>query len=410
MEKRFLCLWSGQAASMLGDQMVPIALAAWIIQSPAHGASSLGLVLAGRALAMALFVPVGGVVADRFSRRRVMIACDVVRTAAVTSLVLAPTDAPALQLSALTFVLGAGEAFFRPAFRAEVPALVHRDRLAWANSLNSIATTTSGLLGPALAGVLVATVDYRAALGADLVTFACSTATLLALGREGTAPREDRRRSLYADAVEGVRAVADRRWVSAVLVVDAAHILLAVAPWLVLLPMVSVDRYGPRGYGFLMAAFAAGGLCGGLVAMRHRPSRPGLSALLAQALFVLPLLALVPAGLDLQVLIVLYAVAGAGSEYNTVLWTGALQQAFPGQLMGRVSALSSLASTMLMPVGLAVTGSVAGVAGSDTLLVFGAVVVVASTAAVLPVPGVLRFTDPPTTTSVTRETAYHGDS
>jgi MFS family permease len=263
--------------------------------------------------------------------------------------------------------------------------------------MNSIATTTSALLGPALGGALVAAVDYRAALIVNVVTFFCSTATLLVLGRKvGSLPPNDVRRPLYAEALEGMRAVAARRWVWAVLAMDVSHILLAVAPWLVLLPTISVGHYGPCGYGLLMASFAAGGLCGGLIAMRHRPRRPGLSALLAQALFVFPLLTLVPRGLSLWVLIVPYVVAGAGSEYSTVLWMSALQRTFPDQLMGRVMALSSLASTMLMPIGMAVTGAVAAVVGSSTLLLSGAVVIVVTTAAALTVPGVNRFADPPT--------------
>ncbi|MET8860318.1 MFS transporter [Streptomyces sp. NPDC004579] len=393
-KKRFWFLWGGQSAGLLGDQMVPIALAAWIVQSPHHSASALGLVLAGRALALALFVPLGGVIADRYPRTRVMMACDLVRFLGVGALVLVPADTPAAALAACTFVLGAGEAFFRPAFRALVPSLVEPDKLPWANSLTSIATTSSGLAGPALGGLLVAFATYRAALVADLVTFALSTLTLLALGRGRPADPAAARASVLHQAREGVRVVVKRRWVFAVLLTDIAHVLLAVAPWLVLLPTISVREFGPRGYGFLLGAFALGGLAGGLAVMRHRPRRPGLTALCAQILFVGPLLTLLVPGIGLVPLLVVYAVAGAGSEYNTVLWTAALQRAYPDRLLGRVMALSSLASTVLMPIGLAVTGAVAAVTGPAVLLVTGAVVIAATTLAALLVPGVARFADP----------------
>jgi DHA3 family tetracycline resistance protein-like MFS transporter len=395
-DKRFWCLWSGQTAGLLGDQMVPVALAAWIVQSPHQHASALGLVLAGRALALALFVPLGGVVADRYPRARVMMVCDLIRFLGVGGLVLVPTDTPAAALAALTFVLGTGEAFFRPAFRALVPSLVHADRLPWANSMTSIASTSSALAGPALGGLLVATATYRAALTLDLVTFALSTATLLVLG-SGRAAAGASRAPVLHQAREGVRVVVERRWVLTVLLLDIAHVLLAVAPWLVLLPTISVREFGPRGYGLLLGAFALGGLAGGLAAMRHRPRRPGLAALGAQALFVGPLLTLLTPGIGLPWLLVVYAVAGAGSEYNTVLWTGALQRAYPDRLLGRVMALSSLASTVLMPVGLALTAAVASATGPTALLVAGAVVIAATTLLALPVPGVTRFADPDTT-------------
>ncbi|MFJ9041441.1 MFS transporter [Streptomyces sp. NPDC102406] len=393
--KRFLWLWGGQSAGLLGDQMVPVALAAWIVQSPHHHASSLGLVLAGRALALALFVPLGGVVADRHPRARIMVACDLVRFAGVGGLVLVPTDTPAVALAACTFVLGAGEAFFRPAFRALVPSLVAPDRLPWANSMTSIASTSSQLAGPALGGLLVAFATYRAALVVDLITFAVSTATLLLLaGGPAAADAKAARASVVHQAREGVRVVVERRWVLTVLLVDVAHVLLAVAPWLVLLPTISVREFGPRGYGFLLGAFALGGLLGGLVAMRHRPRRPGLTSLGAQALFIGPLLFLLAPDIGLVPLLVVYAVAGAGSEYNTVLWTGALQRAYPDRLLGRVMALSSLASTVLMPLGLALTGAVAALTGPAPLLVTGAVVIAVTTLLALPVPGVREFADP----------------
>lgn len=162
--------------------------------------TSIGLVLAGRFAALVLFALFGGVRADRLPRRKVMIGSDVVRAAAVLGLALTPRTPPVLVLGALTFFVGAGEAFFRPAYGALIPTVLPAERLAAGNALTSSSLHFAQIVGPGLAGVLVAAAGSRPAFRLDAVTFMVSSFTLLRL-RE-PAPEPAPRRSMAREIGE----------------------------------------------------------------------------------------------------------------------------------------------------------------------------------------------------------------
>jgi len=119
----FRWLFTGQAVSAIGDQLFPVAVAVLVLQG-GGGAGDLGLVLAARFGALVLFALLGGVWADRLPRVRVLVSADVLRLLAVLGLALAAASAPPVPvLAALTFLVGAGEAFFRPAYGALLPTV-----------------------------------------------------------------------------------------------------------------------------------------------------------------------------------------------------------------------------------------------------------------------------------------------
>lgn len=124
----FRRLWVGQSASAVGDRLSVVAIAALVIDA-GHGAGGLGLVLAGRSLALVLFIVAGGLIGDRTNRTRVMVGADSARIAALVGLALVPRGSPILAYAGLTFVVGAGEAFFQPAYRALLPSLLPDERL-----------------------------------------------------------------------------------------------------------------------------------------------------------------------------------------------------------------------------------------------------------------------------------------
>lgn len=388
----FRLLWVGQTVSAIGDQIFPIAVTLKVIHA-GGSEGDLGLVLLGRSLAMVLFLVVGGVWADRVSRTRVMIGSDLFRAAAVLGLALTPGDIPIGVLTLMTFVVGGGEAFFRPAYGAVLPSVVPSERLAQANAFTSVSMKTSLILGPALGGFVVAVAGPGWALGIDAATFLVSMATLLRIA-EPPRPLRTSRRSGVREALEGVAAVRARPWIGAILVMATLHLMLAVAPYIVLLPFISRERLGgDRAYGLQLVVFAIGGLLGALFAGKVTPREPGLWALLG----LLPHAALFVALAYSDSLLLVAAitfVCGLGLEPFQIWWSSALQRDVPPELLARVISLDWLVSLGLMPVGLALAGPAASAFGRTPVLLVAAGTMVVTTLAVIPVPGVRELRTP----------------
>ncbi|MDN0194141.1 MFS transporter [Streptomyces sp. S.PNR 29] len=384
----FRNLWAGQAVSSIGDQLFVVAVSLRVVELGGD-AGDVGLVLAGRILAVVVFALAGGVWADRLPRRRVMITADVVRMLCLVAVVAVPSGAGTLGLALLTFVLGTGEAFFRPAYGGLVPSVVPAERLVAANALRGATESTAAVLGPALGGVVVALAGTRTAFAVNAASFAVSLLCVL-LVREPArtaAPRT----SMLSEVRAGLSAVRATRWTTAVLAMTAVQTLLVVAPHMVLLPIVTSEEFDSESaYGTVLAVFSLSGLLGTLLVGRLRPRRPGLVAVCFNALFVaVPIVLLSPVSLGW--VIAGYAVAGVAMMPFNVLWETALQRQFPAELMGRVTSVDWLVSLGLLPLGLMVAGPVADLVGRTPVLLVAAVVQVVSAALVLLVPGVRDF-------------------
>jgi MFS family permease len=182
-EPRFRLLWLGQATSTLGDGLLPVALVFAVIESLDGTATELGLVLAAHTLPLVAFVLIGGVWADRLPRQLVMLASDLVRFAVQATLaILFLTGAAELwQLVALIAVYGSAEAFFQPAATGVVPATVSPQRLQQANAMLGLTRSSAFVIGPAVAGAVVAVTNPGFVFAVDAATFAVSAASLALL-------------------------------------------------------------------------------------------------------------------------------------------------------------------------------------------------------------------------------------
>src|SRR5688572_3288011 len=161
----FFLLWQGQTVSQLGSQAFHIAMMSWLLRATGS-ASLMGLLMFTALLPGVVLGPVGGTFADRHSRIRIALVCDLLAGAAVLALSLAMFDprVERLEPAAVRFVialmfgvsalLGILRAFFTPALSAAIPDLVPRERIPAANSLNQISVQGSSLLGQAIGGVL----------------------------------------------------------------------------------------------------------------------------------------------------------------------------------------------------------------------------------------------------------------
>src|SRR5919199_3744492 len=200
----FALLWSGMTISLLGDGVFFVALA-WQTYSLSNRPTALSLVSIGYVLPQVLLLLLGGVLSDRFERRRMMMLSDLLRGAAVagmSALALAGT-LEVWHLVALVVVFGAGDALFAPAFGAIVPDIVPAEQLVEANSLDQFVRPAARLVGPALGGALVASVGAGYAFAFEAMTFACSFAALALMQARPHPPREEGPRSVLGEIAAG---------------------------------------------------------------------------------------------------------------------------------------------------------------------------------------------------------------
>lgn len=382
---RWLC--AGQAVSLLGDQLLPVAVAALVVEN-GGSAADLGRVFAARFAALVIFALLGGAWADRLPRVRVLRGADVLRLVVVATLVgfCARTTPGVNVLAALVFFVGAGEAFFRPAYGALLPTILPEASLPAGNAMSEVTSYLAQVAGPGIAGALLLVTQPSTVFAIDAVTFAISLATLLRVGEPTwEAPQ---RRPMRREITEGFAAVRARPWIAAILAMASVQLLVAVAPAVVLLPLALRDSgASPSSYGLVLAVGAMGGLAGAIVAGRWNPVHPGWVAMPALVLWALVPLALLWHA-PLMVLAGAWLLAQAGLAPFTVWWGTALQRDIPREVLARVVSVDWLCSFGLLPLGLALVGPAVDRVGRGPLLAAGAGVTLVTSLLPLAVPGV----------------------
>ncbi|MGZ9933888.1 MFS transporter [Streptomyces sp. NC-S4] len=349
----FLRLWAGTTASGLATWALPFVLGLAVLHREL-GAAGLGLVLAARTAGFLAAVAVGGVLADRHSRRAVVL------WSALAAASAAPLLALGLGRSLLVMTLaaalaGAGQGACRPAFQALTAETVAAGSRQQANAAMTVAVRTSTLAGPTLTALLAAFTDVGTLLlGIGLLWLVAALlpgrgAPAASAGSAAPVPRA----SLRAEFVDGIREARRHPWFLAGLGALTAVIALGYSATGVALPLISRDRYGT---GWVMAAamtaYTVGALGGALVTARRRPRSQGWSAFAGLALYgFAPLSLMLP--VHPAVVIAAYAVAGIGIELFNVPWFTATQREVAPDKLARVSSLDFLLSYGLAPVGLA---------------------------------------------------------
>lgn len=366
--------------------MTGVALAFAVLEI-GGSATALGVVLAAFLGARAAFILVGGVWADRLPRRVVMLTCDVVRALAqgLTAAALFTDVMEVWMFVAGAAIAGAATAFFGPASTGLVPEIVSPGRLQQANSLLSFSQSGTEVLGPALAGVLVAASEPGWVFALDAASYAASAVFLglLPLSRRDLPARQ----RFLADLSDGMREAWSRGWMRAGFLLPAVG-NLGIAPFLVLGPVIAQeDLGGAAAWGVILTVGAVGGLLAGLVGLRYRPNRPILAAFALWTLGALPALALLPPA-PAAVIAVANGLFIFGVVLGNVLYETIVQREIPAERLSRVSSFDWAVSIVIMPIGLALAGPVAEAIGRDATLVLGAAFVAGSASVGMAVPSV----------------------
>jgi MFS family permease len=383
--RNFRLLWAGQSLSVVGDCIVTVALALFVTELTGNP-TDLGLVLAAHALPLVVFIPLGGVWADRLPRERVVVATDLARFVLHGLLaLLIVTDAVEIwHVIVIEALFGTAEAFFQPAVTALVPQTVPEPEIQEANALTAISRNVADFVGPALATALVLGAGAATAFAIDAATFILSAALVVQViprRRETDEPTETG--SVWDDVRDGFAEIRRRTWVWVTLAAFCAALFLALAPWFVLGPAVAEEQYGDLAvYGIVTAALGIGTIAGSLAAISWRPRYPMRLAMLFATFWPLASI-LYAAGLPLVPVVVATAISGAGIALFDVWWLTALAERVPPDKLSRVTSYDWMMSAGLLPLGYLLAGPLAERFGAVEVLVVGSALGFAALAAPL---------------------------
>jgi MFS family permease len=386
----FRLLWGGMCISLLGDGAFLVAMA-WEVYALSNVPTALSLVGIAMTLPTIAFLLLGGVVSDRFDRRKVILASDLARGLAV-GVMAALAIAGALhvwEIAALAALYGTGTGFFAPAFDAIVPDVLPAADLGRANSLDQFVRPVAlRLAGPALGGLLIGAFGAGWAFALDSATFVASAAAVCAIR---TRPRaaEPRAQSVGSDLREGFAFVRRHVWLWATFVAAAIAYLAFMGPTEVLLPFVVKNTlHGTAtGFGLVLAAGGVGSVACAIAMGQHPLPRRSITFI--YVVWTLATLAVAGYGLATALWQLMFAsfVFNAFETAGTIVWATLKQRSVPASLLGRVSSLDWLISIGLLPLSLALTGPVSAALGPRTTLVGAGVVGAIITLLPLYLPG-----------------------
>ena len=335
----FARVWLAQAVSALGDWIYAITAVTVVAQS-GRGAGAIGLLLALQLGPAALVGALGGPLVDRWSRRTLMIAGDLVRAAAVASLVVVPGGPAFAHLCVVAVCLGAFGALFAPSLQASLPNLLPPQQLIAANAVLSSTFTFAVTAGPLIGGVVVAQIGPRPGFALNAVSFAVSAALILAAGMPRQAASGERLSPLR-DLREGLRHIARSPLTRSLLLV-LGLVMLAAAFKAPLEPLFVLETLAerPEALGLVGAAWGLGMLVGGVLtpaAARRWPRQ----VLISVAVGIVGTVILAASQLEVVGgLLVLWLVGGAANAVGTIAHETLLQETTPDGLRGRVLAAS----------------------------------------------------------------------
>jgi predicted MFS family arabinose efflux permease len=388
----FRLLWLGAFTSTTGNWMQLVAQS-WLVLQLTASPFYLGLVGFLGQLPIILFTLVGGVFADRFERRKLLLASQYVQMAVAVALtVLVYLDVIRIwHFLILVFVAGSAQAFGGPAYQALIPTLVKREDVPNAVALNSIQFNLARMVGPMIAGAAFASLGAVFCFGLNALSFLAVVVSLLMIGTRFIPQRTDE--SVLTQIGAGFRYIREQGSLWQLTVLGFVSTFCGV-PLLTLLPVFAKDVFGLEalGYSTMMAVSGAGSITGALAyATFARASRQGLFALRIQVVFAC-LLALFAVSRSLVLSCVVLFLTGFCLIVLFASITSLVQLATSEEMRGRMMSIFMLAFRGGMPLGDLSAGAMADrLSPSTALLILSAVLALAAGGFLLSRSGVKRL-------------------
>jgi MFS family permease len=373
----FALLWSAAIVSLTGDGIYLVAVA-WQTYELSNLPTALSLVGLATATPQLVFLLVGGALSDRLERRRLMILADLLRAVAIGAIgFMAVAGTLALwHMFVLVAFYATGTALFQPAAAALVPELVPSELRPRANALLKTAGTLSvRIAGPALGGIIIATLGAGTAFLIDSATFLVSMVALRFISHR-PAPVQLGKPNLLGEVREGLGFVRRQAWLAGSLGAAAVGLLCYMGPVTVLVPFQVKNALGgdASDLSYVFAAGGAGALCASIAIGQWGLPRLRLTTMYTLWAMVAGSVLLYGLATELwQMMLAGFLGIGAmvGGE---IIWATLFQELVPGRLLGRVASLDTLVSVSLVPLSMVLTGPIAEALGARTTLIGAGIV------------------------------------
>jgi MFS transporter, ENTS family, enterobactin (siderophore) exporter len=363
-----------QGLSSLGDAVSFTALPLLVLELTGSGLA-LGVALALQTLSDFAFGLVAGALADRGDRKRLMFVADVGR-AILTGLIPLSIllDGPTLAVVLITAIpLGLLRGLFRAGYTSSLPDLVGRPQLARANAIFETVLTAGLIVGPAIAGLLAATIGPGPTLAIDAASFAIAGLGLLLVRRPLRAPMGRPSASIVADIREGIGFIVGHPILRSAILLFGL-ITMALAPFVAVLAVrITIDLgESPAAYGTILTGYGIGAVAGSLAATRVGRQSGVAVVLLSTPIVIGVGLVGMAVSTSVPVLFLLAAVVGAMESLLVIVYVTVRAAYSPDDLLGRVAGTARVISLGLQPIGLLVAGVLIDVtSGTVTLVVVG---------------------------------------
>ncbi len=366
--------YGGQSISLIGTWMQMTAQA-WLVLSITHSSTALGVVIALQTLPVLLLGPYGGVIADRVNKRRLMIALQsAMGVQALVLGVLTVTGAVQVwEIGVLAALLGLNNAFENPARQSFMLELVGSDHLRNAVTLNSVLVNVARAIGPAVAGILIATVGDGVCFLANAASFVAVVVSLTIMNKAALSPTPPAPRA-PRQLREGLRYIRSSPQLAIPLVMMAVAGCLTYE-FQVSLPVMASRglNVGAAGFGFMTASMGVGAVVGGLLVAAR--GKTGLRPLVLAASGFAVALAVATIAPSLPIELVALAFAGSASISFMSTGNSTLQLNSEPEMRGRVMSLWFVAFQGSTPIGGPIVGWIMAVIGPRAGLGLGAVTI-----------------------------------
>ncbi|HAT1571973.1 TPA: MFS transporter [Kluyvera cryocrescens] len=386
----FRHLFFARLLTVLGNGIAPIALA-FAVLDIGGSVSDLGIVVASRSLFNVAFLLIGGVLADRYSRSRVLVSSSLVAaiSQAIVAWLVLDGSATVMSLALLGTLNGAAAGIALPASSALVPQTVPAQNLRQANALIQLGIYSGTVIGASLGGILIGSVGPGWGLAIDALGFAFAAPLYLFI-RVAAIKSSESQSNILLDLKEGWKEFASRAWVWSIVVqftiINAAFSGIV----MVLGPVIADASFGRANWGMIIAAQSVGLIVGSFLALRWRPRRDLFIGAMLVALCAVPIF-LLSQPVSAPWLVAAFFTAGVAFGLFGVSWAHSLQTHIPPEKLARVYAYDAVGSFVAIPFGELVAGPLAARFGTSDVLLVAALAVVVATAGVGLVPAIRRL-------------------
>jgi MFS family permease len=387
---KFRRLWISGLFSSLSGQIFPICATLLLLKGD-KPALAISLLLSSQVVAYLIFAPFGGLLADRFSRMRLVRIGLFLRVLLATQLLFGPTPEVS-RLTITVFLMGMIDAGTSGAGGALLPDLIDQSGLQAANALRAVTGRVASISGPGIAIFLVSTTSATVGFSVTAVGMVLALIALAGIKVERTQKYEQS--NFLNELLAGFHFVRKTRWILAVMITLALQTSILFGAEMVLLPIISTREFdSAKIYPFAIMSLSLGSLLTAAFAAKFRAKKPGLISFVSWFFLVFLIIALI-FPISPAFLISCYFIGGLATEPMGIFWQTAIQKAAPDHSRARVLSFESMLSNALMPIGVGLAGPMSHLLGEKIYLTICALIFLFIGSIALLIPGVATFSDP----------------